>query len=334
MLTGIIVYGYADIKAKHLNASGHAAPSDMRLFLYPVNVGGAENKIGVSRIISRVLYHVFSPRHSDELSNLLNKGYKKMKEFISYTFKSTEIRTTIKDGKPWFVATDVAQALEYADATHALRYLDDDERDTLPIKEGRILNIINESGLYSLILRSRKPEAKAFKKFVTSEVLPSIRKTGGYGINHQPIDMKAIGGLVKRCCAVAVREELASTSVTTVVNVVPIPEDKAQEVLSKGIMTLPEMQKWADVLIMLYDGEIRKCKGKAPSGLLAMEKLLRFFSAGFNRTFSVSMDTCLACDTLAKQLPKHPDNFVKQNFQTLCYLHTHTLNSPCTAKAY
>lgn len=105
----------------------------------------------------------------------------KMKELIAYTFKSHQIRTTLKDNMPWFVAADVAKALEYQDSTHAIRYLDEDEFSTLPIKEGnRELNIINESGLYSLILRSRKPEAKAFKKFVTAEVLPSIRKTGAY----------------------------------------------------------------------------------------------------------------------------------------------------------
>lgn len=110
-----------------------------------------------------------------------------MKELISYTFRKTPVRMTVRDDCPWFVAADVAKALEYSDATHALRYLDADERATLPIKEGRELNIINESGLYSLILRSRKPEAKAFKKFVTSEVLPSIRRTGTYSVADKPV---------------------------------------------------------------------------------------------------------------------------------------------------
>ena len=132
-----------------------------------------------------------------------------MNSLISYTFKNTQIRTTVIDGEPWFVATDVAQALEYRDSDHATRYLDDDERDTLNQgTPGKQLTIINESGLYSLILRSRKPEAKAFKKFVTAEVLPSIRKTGSYGA-PSTVDMKAVGGLVKKCAAVAVRADLA-----------------------------------------------------------------------------------------------------------------------------
>lgn len=95
-----------------------------------------------------------------------------------------DFRIIDRDGEPWFVLADVCRALEIANAADAARRLDDDEKgivitDTLggPQK----LAIINESGLYSLILTSRKEGAKRFKKWVTSEVLPSIRKTGSYG---------------------------------------------------------------------------------------------------------------------------------------------------------
>lgn len=97
------------------------------------------------------------------------------------------IRTLEKDGEPWFVAKDVCDALDYSDTAQAMRTLDPDEYHTLQNMQGitnsrnGIVNIINESGLYSLILRSRKPEAKNFKKWITSEVLPSIRKHGFYG---------------------------------------------------------------------------------------------------------------------------------------------------------
>lgn len=125
--------------------------------------------------------------------SVFETGIVKMKELISYTFKGTPIRTTVRDSNPWFVAADIAKALEYRTANDAIRYLDDDEADTLNqrtsssngVEQARNLTIINESGLYSLILRSRKPEAKAFKKFVTSEVLPSIRKTGAYAVNGE-----------------------------------------------------------------------------------------------------------------------------------------------------
>ncbi|WP_018125238.1 BRO-N domain-containing protein [Desulfovibrio oxyclinae] len=85
------------------------------------------------------------------------------------------------DGEPWFVAKDVCEMLG-TETRDIRKVLDVDEVDTIHIgnRGGRQSLIINESGLYSLILRSRKPEAKRFKKWVTSEVLPSIRKNGGY----------------------------------------------------------------------------------------------------------------------------------------------------------
>ena len=90
-----------------------------------------------------------------------------------------------RNGEPWFVLADVCRELEIANVGDAASRLDDDEKDNIGITDAigrkRKAIIINESGLYSLILTSRKPEAKRFKKWVTKEVLPSIRKTGGYG---------------------------------------------------------------------------------------------------------------------------------------------------------
>lgn len=84
-----------------------------------------------------------------------------------------------KNDDPLFIAADVCQALGLGQVTNALRRLDDDERTLISIK-GHDVNAVNESGLYSLVLSSRKPEAKAFKRWVTHEVLPAIRKDGGY----------------------------------------------------------------------------------------------------------------------------------------------------------
>lgn len=100
-----------------------------------------------------------------------------------FNFRSTEVRTLVLDGEAWFVASDVAKALAYTHAPHMLRVLDEDEKgvrivDTLGGPQE--LGVINESGLYHAVLKSRKPEAKPFRKWVTSEVLPSIRKTGQY----------------------------------------------------------------------------------------------------------------------------------------------------------
>jgi len=100
-----------------------------------------------------------------------------------FPYTTTEIRVFVIEGEPWFVANDVCAVLEFAHPASNLRRLDDDEKGvhTMHTPGGpQEMTIINESGLYSLILTSRKPEAKKFKKWVTAEVLPAIRKTGRY----------------------------------------------------------------------------------------------------------------------------------------------------------
>lgn len=103
-----------------------------------------------------------------------------------------EIRTMVIDDMPWAVGKDVAQALGYSDAYGALRkHVDPEDRQNCQndsFETPRGMTIINESGLYSLILSSKLPAAKAFKRWVTSEVLPSIRRTGGYGPDRPQSD--------------------------------------------------------------------------------------------------------------------------------------------------
>ena len=94
-----------------------------------------------------------------------------------------EIRVIEKDGEPWFIARDVCNALGYADVETALRKLDEDEKLLRKIHASgqmRTVSIISESGMYTLIMRSSKPTAKEFRRWVTGEVLPSIRKHGAY----------------------------------------------------------------------------------------------------------------------------------------------------------
>ena len=100
-----------------------------------------------------------------------------------FKFETHEVRTINKNGAPWFVAADVAAVLEYSEASAMTRHLDADEKGSANLTDrGQEQDFItiNESGLYSAILRSRKPEAKRFKRWVTHEVLPAIRKTGSY----------------------------------------------------------------------------------------------------------------------------------------------------------
>ena len=96
-----------------------------------------------------------------------------------------EIRAVDKNGEPWFVGKDVAEALGYADTRKALSaHVDEDDRANCPVTDGlgreQQTTIINESGVYSLVFGSKLPRAKEFKRWVTSEVLPAIRKHGGY----------------------------------------------------------------------------------------------------------------------------------------------------------
>lgn len=96
-----------------------------------------------------------------------------------------EVRVMEHNGEPWFVGKDIAEILGYERSTKAVAdHVDPEDRNAVPIQDsiGRMQNtpIINESGLYSLILSSKLPQAKQFKRWVTSEVLPSIRKHGTY----------------------------------------------------------------------------------------------------------------------------------------------------------
>lgn len=109
-----------------------------------------------------------------------------IKTFTSEQFG--DVRVTTINGEPWFVAADVCRALELDQVTNAVRKLDDDEKGTtlISIKGGqgavneKAVNIVSEPGLYSLVLGSRKPQAKEFKRWITHEVIPSIRKHGAY----------------------------------------------------------------------------------------------------------------------------------------------------------
>lgn len=96
-----------------------------------------------------------------------------------------QIRVIEQNGEPWFVAADVCRALELGNSRQTLTRLDDDEKGVISTDTPggkQEMSIVNEPGLYSLVLGSRKPEAKAFKRWITHEVLPAIRKTGNYSL--------------------------------------------------------------------------------------------------------------------------------------------------------
>lgn len=111
-------------------------------------------------------------------------GVKVSNEIVPQVFESSEFGAirAMRDanGEPWFVAKDVCDALELSNVTVALQRLDDDERAKFNLGRQGDTNVVNEAGLYTLILGSKKKEAHAFKRWVTHEVLPALRRDGAY----------------------------------------------------------------------------------------------------------------------------------------------------------
>ena len=104
----------------------------------------------------------------------------------SFNFNQNQIQVINKDGEAWFVASEIAAMFGYRDAANLTRILDDDEKGTHNVSTlggKQDVSVINESGFYHAAFKSRKAEVKPFRKWVTSEVLPAIRKTGGYQIS-------------------------------------------------------------------------------------------------------------------------------------------------------
>lgn len=116
------------------------------------------------------------------------KGNKMNTEIQSFNFNASTLRVlTDENGEPWFVAKDICDILEISNPSDTLKRLDDDERSRFNLGRQGETNIINEAGLYAIVLGSRKPEAHAFKRWVTHEVLPTIRKHGVY-MTQQTLD--------------------------------------------------------------------------------------------------------------------------------------------------
>lgn len=107
-----------------------------------------------------------------------------------FTYDEARVRVTVMNSEPWFVAKDVCDVLQHRSPSQAVSRLDEDEKGiTTVITPGgpQQMGIVSESGLYSLILTSRKPQAKAFKRWVTRSVLPQIRRTGHYVPQRQTL---------------------------------------------------------------------------------------------------------------------------------------------------
>ena len=156
-----------------------------------------------------------------------------------------DIRTVIIDGEPWFVSKDISDKLGYAKPANMVKLVDEDDKRNLrgsdlePGSKAQI-SAVNESGLYAAIFGSKQENAKKFKKWVTSEVLPSIRKTGGYGVPQtipEQIQLLAQGNveLNKRVDDIQAEVEALKMDLP----ILPIEADKITEaVRKKGVAVL------------------------------------------------------------------------------------------------
>lgn len=127
-------------------------------------------------------------------------------EVARFSFEAHSVRVVVVDDAPWFVLSDVAAVLEFDRSRNAARMLDDDEKGAHIVSTpggNQEVTIINESGMYSLILKSRKPEAKKFRKWVTSEVLPTLRKKEGRVEQH---DLPT-GGISLAIASIPIRQD-------------------------------------------------------------------------------------------------------------------------------
>jgi anti-repressor protein len=130
-----------------------------------------------------------------------------------FNFDGGDVRVVLVDGQPWWVASDVAGVLAVGRAHDAVRRLDDDEKGTVTIRTPggpQNLATVSESGLYAMILTSRKPEAKRFKRWVTGEVLPALRKTGRYQVETSDLAIPQTLSEALRLAADALDQAAAS----------------------------------------------------------------------------------------------------------------------------
>jgi prophage antirepressor-like protein len=168
-----------------------------------------------------------------------------------FNFEGSPVETIVHEEtkEVWVVAKDICDILDIKNVTQALESLDEDEKLTYLLHRAgqkREMYVINESGVYALILSSRKPDAKRLRKWVTSEVLPTIRKTGGYGVDKQAVD--ALNGRVER-----LESLLQGESVSTDTSLTPSRnsafymeiEDAFNKSASRAFFAIIEAVNWA-----------------------------------------------------------------------------------------
>lgn len=167
-----------------------------------------------------------------------------MTDIVPFDYGDYKIRVVIIDGEPWFVALDICRGLGIKNNRQVVSRLDDDEYRGVTLNDamGRRnpnTRMVNQSGLYDLMLDSRKPEAKRFRRWITSEVLPSIRKTGSYSVNGPMLRVLSIAETHLQEYMVRIRVSLQSTprAMRTSIQSIPAIPDRVTGSGSPARMT-------------------------------------------------------------------------------------------------
>lgn len=165
-----------------------------------------------------------------------------MNELKIFNYDGNQVRTVQKGGEPWFVLKDVCEVLGLGSPHKVFDRLDDDERNLIPVMDARGREqetaAVNESGLYSVILRSDKPEAKPFRKWVTSEVLPSIRRTGGYLAGQEQLSPEELMARALLVAQKTIADREARISSLTVENQTLLPKaEYFDELVNRNLLT-------------------------------------------------------------------------------------------------
>jgi len=158
-----------------------------------------------------------------------------------FKYENNDVRTVEMNGEPWFVLKDVCKVLGISKYRDAAERLDDDERAPVRVDTlggAQEMTAVNESGLYNVILRSDKPEAKPFRKWVTSEVLPSIRKNGGYIAGQEQLTPSELMAKALLVANKTLAEREARISELTVQNAIMQPKaEYFDELVDRNLLT-------------------------------------------------------------------------------------------------
>lgn len=176
---------------------------------------------------------------------------------LTKMFDGQQIRIIEQNGEPWFVARDVCDILEIKNATDALKRLDEDERSRFNLGRQGNANAVNEFGLYNLVLGSRKPEAKQFKRWITHEVLPSIRKKGSYQYKTPKTQLEILQGTINQLVEQDKRVSQLEGQMNNISNIVSLTSvgwrKKVSVILKKIASNWSGVEPYRSVVSLSYE---------------------------------------------------------------------------------